>query len=375
MATYSVYNIKIDNQLSFTPGATAGYVLAIDANGNTYWSAGGAGGSGSSGTSGSSGSSGTSGSSGSSGTSGKSGSSGTSGSSPAQTLAQTLALGNSVGTYSITSPTNQTLDIVSGANAGVRIGNISNGNYIGVGLGITILGATTSFNDDVILPITSSLLATDGSGRIIATSSTGGGSGSSGTSGSSGSSGTSGVNGSSGTSGVNGSSGTSPSSTFYTSTSQGATVSNTTGELITYQQLIPGGTFKTGDVIQFNSLAGWANTTYSRTLRVNGSTQSGTLGGSLTATNTRLGQGTPGASRTLGLNRVFWIYNETGAGEGTMIYPTGPNSDTGVTSASGGQPTSFVIDWTKDYYIVVGLQHANTLDSGRGSAFFINKIN
>ena len=41
MSTYSVYNIKIDNQLSFTPGATAGHVLAIGADGNTYWTVGG----------------------------------------------------------------------------------------------------------------------------------------------------------------------------------------------------------------------------------------------------------------------------------------------------------------------------------------------
>lgn len=37
MSTYSVYNIKIDNQLSFTPGPTAGYVLAIGADGVAYW--------------------------------------------------------------------------------------------------------------------------------------------------------------------------------------------------------------------------------------------------------------------------------------------------------------------------------------------------
>jgi hypothetical protein len=65
MSTYSVYNIHIDNNLSFTPGATAGSVLAIDANGNTSWvpQSGGSGGS--------------------------------------QTLEQTLALGNNAGTYSI----------------------------------------------------------------------------------------------------------------------------------------------------------------------------------------------------------------------------------------------------------------------------------
>jgi hypothetical protein len=82
--TFSVYNIKVDNSLSFTPGPTAGYVLAIDANGSTYWAAAptGSGGSGgASGTSGSSGSSGTSGLNGSSGTSGLNGSNGSSGTS------------------------------------------------------------------------------------------------------------------------------------------------------------------------------------------------------------------------------------------------------------------------------------------------------
>lgn len=35
--TYSVYDIKIDNELSFTPGPTAGLVLSINADGTTSW--------------------------------------------------------------------------------------------------------------------------------------------------------------------------------------------------------------------------------------------------------------------------------------------------------------------------------------------------
>lgn len=35
--TYSVYNIKIDNQLIFTAGPTAGYILAINSDGSIYW--------------------------------------------------------------------------------------------------------------------------------------------------------------------------------------------------------------------------------------------------------------------------------------------------------------------------------------------------
>lgn len=38
--TYSVYDIKVDNSLSFNPGPTAGSVLAINSNGTTYWTQG-----------------------------------------------------------------------------------------------------------------------------------------------------------------------------------------------------------------------------------------------------------------------------------------------------------------------------------------------
>jgi hypothetical protein len=35
--TYSVYDIKIDNTIAFTPGPTAGYILAINGDGSTQW--------------------------------------------------------------------------------------------------------------------------------------------------------------------------------------------------------------------------------------------------------------------------------------------------------------------------------------------------
>jgi hypothetical protein len=143
--TYSVYNIKVDNNLSFTPGATAGYVLAIDADGNTYWSAGGAGGSGTSGSSGTSGVSGSSGSSGSSGTSGLDGTSGSSGTSgingtsgvngatgPAgtggagsQNLQQVLSTGNDTGGVPIVGA-----DVLISGTYGVNLQNLSNNSYI-----------------------------------------------------------------------------------------------------------------------------------------------------------------------------------------------------------------------------------------------------
>ena len=244
MSTYSVYNIHIDNNLSFTPGATAGSVLAIDANGSTSWVP----------QSGSGGSqtleqvliqgnnAGTYSIQGSEwkienfsnidpdrpgvfisnsnsypyilmatsssvfalagninlggnveiseqlrviGLTGPSlvavdsngvltATSSTGGGS--QTLEQTLALGNDVGTYSIVSAAGQQLNINAGEGGSVRIDGGASANYIGVGYGSIVLSGTSSFSGDVVLPITSSFLATDSDGKIIATASPGGGS-------------------------------------------------------------------------------------------------------------------------------------------------------------------------------------------------------
>ena len=64
-STYSVYDIKIDNSLAFTPGATAGYVLAINTNGSTYWSQPGSPDAGATGPTGATGSAGANGATGS----------------------------------------------------------------------------------------------------------------------------------------------------------------------------------------------------------------------------------------------------------------------------------------------------------------------
>lgn len=152
--TYSVYNIKVDNQLSFTPGATAGYVLGINSDGSTSWIEGGGG---------------------------------------SQTLEQVLANGNNVGTYSIVGASNG-YPYIAFATAS---GEINLGAYVSISDGASILSGTLQ-----ILGITSSLLATDLTGKIIATSSVSGTSGTSGISGTAGTSGTSGISGTSGTSGT-----------------------------------------------------------------------------------------------------------------------------------------------------------------------------
>lgn len=82
MSTYSVYDIKIDNSLAFTPGPTAGWVLAIDAAGDTYWSAPGspdAGATGPTGPTGPQGAAGPTGPTGAAGSNGATGATGASG--------------------------------------------------------------------------------------------------------------------------------------------------------------------------------------------------------------------------------------------------------------------------------------------------------
>jgi hypothetical protein len=105
MSTYSVYNIKIDNNLSFPSGVTAGYVLAINSNGSTYWAAGGAGN---------------------------------------QTLAQTLALGNNVGGNSIIA-----------TSGSISLENQPNNSYIRIG------------ESDRFTTITQGLQGTSGRANII----------------------------------------------------------------------------------------------------------------------------------------------------------------------------------------------------------------
>ncbi len=63
--TYSVYNIKVDSSLAFTPGPTAGYVLAINSDGSTYWSQPGSPDAGATGPTGATGSAGANGATGS----------------------------------------------------------------------------------------------------------------------------------------------------------------------------------------------------------------------------------------------------------------------------------------------------------------------
>jgi len=174
--TYSVYNIKVDNELSFTPGPTAGWVLAIQSDGSTYWSEGGFGATGATGADGTSGTSGTSGESGTSGVDGSSGTSGTSG----------IGVSGTSGTSGEDGTSG-----VSGSS-----GTSGESGTSGVD-GSSGTSGTSGVNG------TSGINGEDGTSGIDGTSGVDGTSGTSGTSavGTSGTSGTSGVDGTSGISG------------------------------------------------------------------------------------------------------------------------------------------------------------------------------
>lgn len=125
--TYSVYDIKIDNSLAFTPGPTAGYVLTIDSNGSTYWSQGGAG------------AVGPTGATGAQGPAGVNGATGPTGSTPTQTLEQTLSYGNTSGTYSIgLSMYQQISPVINSAVTGTLTQSLTSNTYI-----YTLTGDTT----------------------------------------------------------------------------------------------------------------------------------------------------------------------------------------------------------------------------------------
>jgi hypothetical protein len=198
MSTYSVYNIKIDNELSFPSGMTAGYVLSINDDGTTQWVIPQSGLSGSSGTSGSSGSSGSSGINGTDGVIGSSGSSGTSG----QTISYQGVSTNTIDLAVIERGVTYSLD----TNTGLAL-TIGQGLIIANSPTDLFLASVNSYDSNSGLLVFTPTNIT-GTGRLsywqINLAGAAGGDGTSGTSGINGNDGTSGANGLDGSSGING---------------------------------------------------------------------------------------------------------------------------------------------------------------------------
>lgn len=116
MSTYSVYNIKIDNELSFTPGAATGSVLAINTEGITYW------GSPSTGPTGPTGAAGTNGTNGATGATGATG--------PAPTDSKTFQTLTDAATISWTYSNGYNAKVtLVGTNRSLSITGATNGNY------------------------------------------------------------------------------------------------------------------------------------------------------------------------------------------------------------------------------------------------------
>ncbi len=130
MSTYSVYNIRIDNELSFTPGAATGSILAINTEGITYWTTQG---------SGPIGATGATGADGSTGPAGATGATGSAAQSPTQSF-YTIG-GVSPFTFSMTNGFNQIATIHSATTQLVITGatNGDSGNLI------VIQGSTGSY--------------------------------------------------------------------------------------------------------------------------------------------------------------------------------------------------------------------------------------
>ena len=119
--TYSVNNIKIDSELYFSSGPTAGYVLSINNDGSTDWI---------SPQSGSSGASGSSGSSGVNGSSGSSGVNGSSGSSPSSSLVKRMVLSSDITMAATVTSTGLTFSYITGEIYDVNVEGIWSNNNV-----------------------------------------------------------------------------------------------------------------------------------------------------------------------------------------------------------------------------------------------------
>lgn len=128
MSTYSVYNIKVDNSLSFTPGPTAGYVLGIAADGSTFWTTGGFGATGPAGANGATGATG-----------------------PAPTDTKTFQTLADAATISWVYSSGYNAKVTIGANRALEITGATNGDY---GTLIITQGSTGSFRVNT-WPVTS----------------------------------------------------------------------------------------------------------------------------------------------------------------------------------------------------------------------------
>jgi len=114
--TYSVYDIKIDNSISFASGVTQGNVLTINSNGTTYWG------------SPTTGPTGPTGAAGTNGTNGATGATGATGPAPTDSKTFQTLTDSATIAWTYSNGYNAKVTLV-GTNRSLSITGATNGNY------------------------------------------------------------------------------------------------------------------------------------------------------------------------------------------------------------------------------------------------------
>lgn len=140
--------------------------------------------------------------------------------------------------------------------------------------------------------------------------------------------------------------------------------------------LIPGGTFKANDILQFNGMeqgaggTGWCYTSFWLSTV-------GTIGNGGVETMNICQTQTSAADWKTGYQKTIYIHTADGAGAGTTIWPGGQASDvynSGVVSGGDAIQTK-AVDWTNDIYLVSRICIDNTGTTYTNHGGVIRKIN
>jgi hypothetical protein len=135
--------------------------------------------------------------------------------------------------------------------------------------------------------------------------------------------------------------------------------SSSTSQTIMQSLLVPGGTYKSGDLIQIASLFSKNNSFGTNTYRFWVNTSVSVTG----ATQINL-RGTAAANRSAFFSRHLFIYEQTGTGTGNLQGTETHSSTTQYASEyNRGVKTNTNINWANNVYIFATCQLASASDS------------
>jgi hypothetical protein len=151
---------------------------------------------------------------------------------------------------------------------------------------------------------------------------------------------------------------------IYKDHTNATAVTGTTANTLVYSQLILGGTFAVGDIVNIIYRARKVGTGGITTLRIYVNTTAAIAGGTLLATNAT-------ATTTLftQITREAVIKTATN----TEVFPAATAGVTDMLNATVAA-SALNIDWTTDKYFVFAIQNANTGDSTTGSMYNIKQL-